>query len=93
MLDTAPRILLFIEMAFVADLKTWHERLGHVDTNGILKMALNEVVAGLSIAKSFKCASCASCSFGKLTQNEIPTSANAKNVDIRHYLQRYMWTP
>ena len=71
------------ESAVVASLQIWHERLGHVHSQGIASMVRNNVVSEINLSKSdlhdtHKPKSdrdfviCTACVYGKATRSVIP---------------------
>lgn len=71
------------ETALVTDLTTWHQRLGHAYTDGILRMFKNNAVNGLHISSSSKSdTACEACTFNKMTRAEIPKTAEPKSLRV-----------
>ena len=62
-----------------ADLITWHRRLGHINTNSVLKLFRKGMVDGMEIAGTLRHSinPCESCLEGKQTRADIPKWSHA----------------
>ena len=70
------------EIACVASLRTWHERLAHIDQQNILHMARNGVAKGLDISKAGNRFTCSGCIYGKGHQKPIPKASLTKTTAV-----------
>ena len=65
--------------ARVANVETWHRRLGHCNAQAIIDMAKGGVTEGMQIDLSTHPAKCDHCALGKQTRTAVPkTRENAK---------------
>ena len=76
------------EVACPASLRLWHERLAHVDMNGISSMVKRGVVKGVNISGEQQCPHiCVGCIYGKGHQAPIPKSSTSRRsavLDLVH---------
>lgn len=72
------------ELAFIASLQLWHERLGHVHKNGISRMAQTSAVKGLRIKTEQSSPEnlCEGCVTGKLPRAAIPKFSETRASEI-----------
>jgi hypothetical protein len=58
----------------LADMDTWHRRLGHISVDSVLKMVKNGIVKGMSIVRSRALSTlCVPCQKGAQTRTPIPS--------------------
>lgn len=80
------------EIANVASMKTWHERLAHVHMQGIVSMIRNNVISGIRVSQSdlrlaenpiSDCDSvtCTACVYGKETRAMIPRTRSSDRAN------------
>ena len=64
-------------VGLVASLQLWHKRLGHVDTNTILKISSAGSARGLKIASNSYEDFCPGCELGKGYRSRIPRTSTS----------------
>ena len=75
------------EIALVADINVWHQRLAHVHVDGIRGMVRDDVVEGIKLNATKNVSRCKACVYGKSTRAPIPRQGGvrAKGVlDLVH---------
>jgi GAG-pre-integrase domain/Integrase core domain len=68
-----------------ATLNMWHYRLGHINTNYVLRMVKNSMVNGMSIVPDMKektDAICSACLHGKQTWKLIPSETKTHATEV-----------
>ena len=76
-LDVAPEYVPS-EVACVANLQLWHERLAHVHPKSIVKMVNHGVVSGVTISDKQCADNCEGCIYGKSTRTVIPKKSDTR---------------
>ncbi len=76
------------EVACVATLRLWLERLVHVSSNGISYMVLDRVVKGVKISSTPDPSHiCAGCIYGKGRQTPIPKKSSSTSSALLEHVQ------
>ena len=70
------------EMAMVANLNLWHQRLAHVHEDGIRTMVRNGVVEGIKLDPNQKLGTCSGCVYGKSTRAQIPKQGGTRTKKV-----------
>lgn len=63
------------------DLKTWHERLGHLNVKEIQKMCRNNVITGVDLSASDKFI-CEGCAYGKHARQQFQKSNRNRSYQV-----------
>jgi len=73
-LDMAP----LLDIAAVASLQLWHERLGHVNVAGIKRMIKNKDIDGLKCSSMVVKDVCEPCVYGKAAMTPMPSAGGVR---------------
>jgi len=82
-LDMAP----LLDIAAVASLQLWHERLGHVNVAGIKRMIKNKDIDGLKCSSMVVKDVCEPCVYGKAAMTPMPSAGGvrvSKRLQLLH---------
>jgi len=75
-LDMAP----LSDIAAVASLQLWHERLGHVNVAGVKRMIKNKDIYGLKCSSMAVKDVCEPCVYGKASMTPMPFSGGGRVI-------------
>jgi len=81
------------DVAAVASLKLWHERLGHVNVAGVKRMIKNKDVDGLECTSMVVKDICEPCVYGKAAMTPIPSAGGVYVTRRLQLVHSELWGP